>query len=131
MMRLGLQIGLVLASLIPFGFAITGALYGADRWMAGEAVMPGLDNQYRYLSTYYLSLTFLLWWIIPNIERHATVLRILTFVLFLGGLARLWSMLQVGPGTEAQMVGMVAELCAPLLAVWQWFVAREHDGRDA
>lgn len=125
-MRFGLQFALILASLIPLGFAITGALYGADRWTPGEEVAASLDNQYRFLSAYYLSMTFLLWWIIPQIERHATVLRIIVLALFLGGLARLWSMLQLGAGSEAQVATMAAELAAPLLAVWQALVARRH-----
>jgi len=126
-MRNGLQIVLAIFSVVPLAFGISGVFFGAGRWLPGEAIPPELDNQYRYLSAYYISLAFLLWWAIPHIERHATLIRIVTFVLFLGGLSRLWSFVDVGWASQMQVAGMVIELAAPLIAVWQGFVARRHD----
>ena len=127
-MRNALQVTLAIFSVIPLAFGISGVFFGAGRWLPGEAIPAELDNQYRYLSAYYLSLSFLLWWAIPHIERHTTLIRIIAFVLFLGGLSRLWSFVDVGWGSQAQVAGMVIELAAPLLAVWQGFVARRHGG---
>lgn len=122
-MRLGLQIVLGILSLIPLVFSILGVLGGAER-LGGADVAAALDNQLRYLSTYYLSLTLLLWWAIPNIERHTMLIRILVFVIFLGGLARLYSHLTVGPGDQGQFYGMILELALILVIPWQAAVAK-------
>ncbi len=127
-MRSALQIVLAIFSVVPLAFAVSGVFFGAGRWLPGEAIPSELDNQYRFLSACYLSISFLLWWAIPHIERHATLIRIIAFVLFLGGLSRLWSFVDVGWGSQAQVAAMVIELAAPLVAVWQAFVARRHVG---
>ncbi len=127
-MRNALQITLAIFSVIPLAFGLSGVFFGAGRWLPGEAIPPELDNQYRYLSAYYLSLSFLLWWAIPHIERHTTLIRIITFVMFLGGLSRLWSFVDVGSASQTQIIAMGIELAAPLIAVWQGFLARRHGG---
>lgn len=125
-MRTALQIALALFSVIPLAYGLSGVFFGAGRWLPGEAIPPELDNQYRYLSAWYLSLSFLLWWAIPHIERHTTLIRIIVFVMFLGGLSRLWSFVDVGWASQTQIAGMIIELAAPLIAVWQGVVARRH-----
>jgi len=75
-MRRGLQIILGLLSLIPLVLAIQNIGGGAAA-LEGEAVSAALDSQFRYLSAFYLSLTFFIWWIIPNVERHGVPIRIL------------------------------------------------------
>lgn len=50
--------------------------------------------------------------------------RILTGVFFLCWIARLCSQIIVGPGDPEQFVGMILELSAPLIAVWQGAIAR-------
>ena len=95
-MKRGLQIVLFILSLIPFYFGITGVLGGAAGLNGGEAVSVDLDNQFRYLSAFYLILTFLIWYIIPQVEQHTTIFRIAILAIFLGGLARLYSYLYMG-----------------------------------
>lgn len=123
-MRLGLQIALGALSLIPLVFAVIGVFLGPGQFGV-EPVSAALDNQYRYLSAYYVSLSFLLWWAIPTIERHGTMLRLLVAALVLGGLARLYSHLTVGPGDPGQFVGMILELGAVVFIPWQAAVARK------
>ena len=117
-MKRGLQIVLAVLSLIPLFFAVTGLLGGGQAANAGEAVTAGLDNQFRYLSAYYLSLFFLIWWVLQDLEHRGAVLRLLVLAIFLGGLARLYSYLTVGPPPVNAMVGMVLELGAPALVLW-------------
>lgn len=117
-MKRGLQIVLAVLSLIPLFFAVTGLFGGGQAANAGEAVTAGLDNQFRYLSAYYLSLFFLIWWVLQDLEHRGTVLRLLVLAIFLGGLARLYSYLTVGPPPVNAMVGMVLELGAPALVLW-------------
>jgi len=57
-MRPLFKLTLIILSLIPLFFAVTGLIGGAASNNGGVAVSAGLDNQYRYLSGYYLSLFF-------------------------------------------------------------------------
>ena len=124
-MKRGLQIVLAVLSLIPLFFAVTGLIGGAETANAGNAVTAELDNQFRYLSAYYLSLFFLIWWVLQDLENRRTVLRLLVLAIFLGGLARLYSYLTVGPPPVNAMVGMALELGSPLIILWQNMVARK------
>jgi len=123
-MKRGLQIVLIVLSLIPLYFGLTGVIFGAGQWIAAEAVTPAIDNQYRYLSAFYLVLAFLLWWMIPNIEKHTAPVRLIVLAIFLGGLARLYSTLTIGTPPAANIVGTALELGSPILALWQGKVAK-------
>ncbi|MEM9054392.1 MAG: DUF4345 domain-containing protein [Pseudomonadota bacterium] len=122
-MKLGLQIALGILSLIPLFFSVMGILNGASFFMPDGGYPAAIDNQLRYLSGIYLLVTLLLWWTIPNIEKHGTVLTFVCAAIFLGGLARLVSYLTVGPGIETQFAGMVLELGCPVFLIWQRLVA--------
>lgn len=117
-MKRGLQIVLAVLSLIPLAFAVMGLVGGAAGANGGVAVAAELDNQFRYLSAYYLSLFFLIWWVLQDLEHRGTVLRLLILAIFLGGLARLYSYLTVGPPPVHAIGGMALELGAPVLALW-------------
>ena len=114
-MKKTLQIILLVLSLIPLFFAVVGIWLGAGRWLPPEAVTPAIDNQYRYLSGFYLSLAFLIWWMVPNIEKHAAPLRLLVLAIFIGGLARAFSYVSVGVPPTVNILGMALELGAPLI----------------
>jgi len=123
-MKRGLQIVLIILSLIPLYFGITGTLFGAGQWIAADAVTPAIDNQYRYLSAFYLVLAFLIWWMLPNIEKHTMLVRLIVLAIFLGGLARLYSAITVGTPPVPNIVGTALELGSPILALWQARVAK-------
>ncbi len=118
-MKRALTIILAVLSLIPLYFAVLGIWGGASLANSGGPVTNGLDNQYRYLSAYYLSLFFLIWWILKDLENRGAVLRILILAIFLGGLARLYSYITMGPATILETGGMLLELGAPVLAWMQ------------
>jgi hypothetical protein len=124
-MRKSLQITLLVLSLIPLFFGLTGFIFGTGRFLDESAIVPQLDNQFRYLSGIYLLVSFLIWWMVPTIERHGTLLRISAFALFLGGVARAISWATVGQPPVFQIGAMALELSVPLLAIWQSKVARE------
>jgi len=122
--KLGLQIGLGILSLIPLFFAIMGIVNGASFFMPEGGFPAAIDNQLRYLSAIYLLVTMLLWWAIPNIEKHGTVLAFICAAIFIGGLARFLSHSTVGPGIDTQFAGMILELSSPIFLIWQRLVAR-------
>lgn len=118
-MKRGLQIILGILSLIPLMASIVGVAAGVGRWLPAEMITPQFDSQYRYVMGYYLSLSLMAWWMIPNIEKHRTVFRIVGGSIFFGGIGRVLSWMQVGtPNTLTQFfIGL--ELLFPLLLVWQ------------
>lgn len=123
-MRPLFKLTLIILSLIPLFFAVTGLIGGAASNNGGVAVSAGLDNQYRYLSGYYLSLFFGIWYVLGDIDKRGTVLRFLVLAIFIGGLARFYSYVQVGPPPTQAMIGMALELGAPVLALWHRFLER-------
>lgn len=123
-MKLGLQIALGLFSLIPIYFAGIGLVHGGALLMP-DGVTAALDNQYRYNSGTYVAVSLLLWYIIPQIEKHFKLLAIVCIALVLGGIGRLISQNTVGAGTEQQFVGMIIEFASPILLIWQQLVARK------
>ena len=130
-MKLGLQIILGVLSLIPVYFGLLGITQGTAQFMPADQVVPELDNQFRYWSGFYLLLAFLLWWAIPNIERHTTILRLVCAALVIGGLSRLVSHLTVGPGNEQQFGGMILEIGSVVFLPWQARVARDAEVQAA
>ena len=81
-MKRGLQIALGIFSLIPVIFALLGFLHGAER-LSPAGVTTELDNQYRYFSGMYLVVSFLIWSIIPSIERQGRLLLVVSAALSL------------------------------------------------
>jgi hypothetical protein len=67
----------------------------------------------------------LLWYAIPKIEQHFTLMALVCAALFIGGLGRLVSHMTIGPGTPQQWAGMFIELGSPILLVWLWFVVKK------
>jgi hypothetical protein len=119
MSKRSLQVVIILLSLLPLFFGAMGVLYGAGRFEFAGRVPVNLDSQYRFLSAWYLGLAALAWWIAPRIVAQTTLFRIICGAVFLGGLARLASIAQVGWPDGRFVVVMAIELLFPLLAVWQ------------
>jgi len=123
-MKLGLQILLSILSLIPLGFAVLGLWQGAAFYADPAGLTPRLENQFRYLSGVYLIVSMLLWYAIPNIERHFRLLAMVCAALVVGGLGRLYVHVTMGPDDPGQFAGMLLELGSPLFLVWQQAIAR-------
>jgi hypothetical protein len=123
-MKRAFKITLIILSFIPLYFAARGIIGGASLANDGMPVTNGLDNQLRYQSAYYLSLAFLIWWVIQDIHTRGTVMRLLVLAIFLGGLARLYSYVTVGTPPPHAVAGMFLELGAPILIFWHNYIVR-------
>ena len=123
-MKRGLQIVLGVLSLIPLIFGARNLLEGAGVFLPAEQVSAAIDSQFRFQSAYYLGLAALIWYIIPNIEKHTTLFRLIILFLFIGGLGRLYSYVTIGAPPPNMVSGMVLELCLPLLVLWQAKIAK-------
>lgn len=124
-----LQAAVAVAGLVPISAGLAGILLGAQ--MAGALAIPeslravSLDSHVRYLSGLLLGLGLAFWSFIPAIERRTTEARLLTALVFLGGLARLYGVAQGGFPSGPMCFGLVMELVVtPLLCLWQARVAR-------
>lgn len=122
-MRKIFKVVLMLLSLIPLYFAVTGFFSGAASVNDGVSVTNSLDNQFRYFSAYYLSLFLLIWWVLGDIDNRGGVFRLVILAIFAGGIARAYSYLQLGPPRPDLMGAMLLELGAPVLILWQRHIA--------
>jgi hypothetical protein len=128
-MKRALQVVVAILSLLPLAFGLLGLVFGVGRFLPPEQVTAGLDSQFRFLSAWYLGLAFIAWWIIPNIERHTTLFRIICVAVFLGGVGRLLAWNASGAPEMRFIVVLAAELIFPLLIPWQSAVARASGAR--
>jgi len=123
-MRIAFKIILMILSLIPLCFAVTGLIGGAAALNGEAGVTPALDNQFRYFSGYYLSMFFGIWYYLGDMDNRGGVLRLFVIAIFIGGLARLYSYIYVGPPPLNAMIGMALELGAPILILWDRIITR-------
>ncbi len=120
-----LQLAVAAGGLVPVGAGLAGILMGpAMIGDAGGGSMP-LDSHFRYLSGLLLAIGLGFWSTIPDIERQGRRFRLLTALVVLGGLGRLWSLLTMGMPDAPMLFGLAMELAVtPLLALWQYLLVR-------
>lgn len=123
--RRALQVTLCVLALVPISAGLAGAILG----LAGPArgaglVQSTLDSHYRYLSGILFAVGMLYLRLAPDIEHKGQQMRLLTALVFAGGLVRLLALLASARANPAILFALAMELCvAPLLALWQARVA--------
>jgi hypothetical protein len=125
MSRFLLQAMIALASLVPLSASLGGLVHGPS-FLRGVGDVPvDLDSHFRYLSGLFLGVALLFLSTIPAIEKQTARFRLAAFLVVLGGLGRLTSLMLVGQPSRAHLVGLALELgLVPLLVLWQGAVAR-------
>jgi uncharacterized membrane protein YfcA len=116
-------------ALVPISAGLTGAVFGPA--MVGVVHAPvDLDSHYRYLSGLLLAIGLAFWASIPNIERRAAEFRLLTFIVFIGGLCRLVSLGAAGIPSPPMVAAFSTELViTPLLCLWQNAIREKREKR--
>jgi hypothetical protein len=83
-----------------------------------------LDSEIRFFGAIWFGIGIILYWMLPSIEKHTMLLRLMTGGIFLGGIGRLASALLVGippnhfiAATTLELIGM------PLLVLWQSLIS--------
>ncbi len=119
-----LQILVFIFAFIPIMAGVSGIISGS--MMTGFEVSDiSLDSHVRYLSGILLAIGFGYWSTIKNIESKAQRFQLLTFLVFVGGLARLWGVLMFGWPDTPMVFGLMMELIVtPVLCVWQFRIAK-------
>lgn len=126
-----LQGATALACLVPLAMGGLSVIRGAAVLKGVAPPLPiDLDSHFRYLSGLLLGIGLVFLSIIPRIETNGAVFRAAGAIVVTGGLARLLSLLQLGPPGTGHQFGLVMELVVvPLLMLWQARVARRCASR--
>ena len=119
-----LQIAIAIGGLVPIGAGLAGVIMGPA--MTGTLSSIPADSHFRYLSGLLLGIGIGFWTTIPDIEQRRDRFFLLVAIVFVGGLARLWSLLTIGVPNASMLFGLMMELViTPLLAFWQYRMARQ------
>jgi hypothetical protein len=118
-----LQCAVGLAVLVPILAGGAGVILGPGM-MGDAAALSDLDAHYRYLSGLLLAIGVAFALSIPRIESHKGRFRLLTAIVFTGGLSRLYGVLTTGHASHVTIFALAMELIVtPALAIWQGRIA--------
>ena len=122
--RLMLQIAIAIGGFVPVGAGLAGGILGASM-IGGAGGNVSLDSHMRYLSGLLLGIGLAFWEAIPLIEKRTARVRLLTAIVFLGGLLRLVGVIFVATPDGSMLFGLGMELVVtPLICLWQTRIAR-------
>ena len=118
-----LQAAIIVFGLVPVGAGLAGIIRGAS--LAGPGPFAvSLNSDFSYMSGLLLAIGIGFYSTVPRIEAHTARFRLLTALVAVGGLGRLYSMIMLGVPDGAMLFGQIMELVVtPLLCVWQGLVA--------
>lgn len=121
-----LQIAVAIAGLVPVSAGLSGALGGLALMGTDAASIP-VDSHFRYLSGLLLGIGIAFWCMIPTLAASTGPARLLTFIVFIGGLARLYGWFVHGDTSAVVIFALVMELIVtPGLCLWQARVAAQR-----
>jgi hypothetical protein len=122
--RRALQVVVAVLGLIPLATGICAFVLGPEAMPGGVPVSPSIQNEYRFLSSFWFAFGVLIYTIVPGIERQTRRVRFLALFIFIGGLGRLWAVLAYGRPQGYYLAAMALELVGiPLLVWWQAAIA--------
>lgn len=124
-----LQLVVTLACLVPLSVGGQSVLHGPGGIGHLRAVPIDLDSHFRYISGIFFGVGVAFVTCIPAIERKGARFRLLGGLVVAGGLARVVSLIAVGPPSRGHLFGLAMELgVVPLLMLWQWRFAQRVAG---
>lgn len=112
-MRRTLQVLLGLFGLTAIFISLLHIALGPAAIPGSIPVNPTMDSEDRFYATLFLAYGVVLLWCIKDVESKARVVHFLMLVFFAGGLARIVSMLAVGPPNAFFIAMTVLELVLP------------------
>ena len=123
-MKRALQIAVAASGIVPVSAGLAGIILGPSM---GGAINPAadLDSHFRYLSGLLLGIGLAFWSTIPGIERKGAFFQLLTAIVFIGGLARLYGIAAEGLPGYPMIFGLAMEpAVTPMLCLWQGLLFR-------
>lgn len=120
-----LQAVIAVACLLPLIVGGQGIVHGPAPFGHLAEVPRDLDSHFRYISGIFFATGLGFVSCIPDIARKGPRFRLLGGLIFVGGCARLVSLLAVGVPSRGHVLGLGMEtIVVPLLMLWQWNFAR-------
>lgn len=115
-----LQICVAVLALVPVLAGLAGVLHGLALLDARAILSRDGDSHVHYLSGLLLAIGLGFWSTVPRIETQGPRFRLLTALVVVGGLARLYAAARAGLPAAAMAGGLVMELAVtPALALWR------------
>ena len=115
-----LQIVVAVACLVPLSVGGTSIVHGPGFLGHAPVIPTDLDSHFRYISGIFFGVGIAFATCIPSIETKGPRFRLLGALVVCGGLARVVSLLAVGPPGKGLLFGLAIELgVVPLLMLWQ------------
>jgi hypothetical protein len=115
-----LQSAVAVLALVPIAAGLIGLAEGIQAFDAQASLSRTGDSHLRYLSGLLLAMGLGYWSTVPRIEAHRVRFRMLTALVVIGGLGRLYAAALLGLPAVTMIVGLVMELVvAPGLALWR------------
>ncbi|SHF80560.1 DUF4345 domain-containing protein [Streptoalloteichus hindustanus] len=123
--RRALQVFLALFGLFAVGSGAADIVVGPSLLPEPIQASVNVDNHYRFFASLWLSLGVVVLWAVPRVEHATSAVRAVFAAFFLGGVARLVSLLAVGAPHALLVAFTIAELVfPPVIILWQNQVAR-------
>ena len=113
-----LQTVIGIVAVVPLLAGGAGALLGLDILHIADAPVSA-ESHFRYLSGLLFAIGLSYWSCLPGIERHWDRIRLLTAIVFIGGLARGYGLLHDGVPSAIGVAALIIELgIAPTVLLW-------------
>ena len=117
-----LQLSILIFGLVPLMAGLAGIAEGTA--ILADTRDVSLDSQVRYLSGLLFGIGVGFWSTVPRIETMGSRCRLLTAIVFIGGLARLAGLVFDGVPSTPMVLAIGLELAVtPLLCLWQVRIA--------
>lgn len=116
---------LVLVGLFMLVTGLLDVIVGPALLPGGPSAEPTLDSHYRFFATLWLFLGVAVLSVVRRVREATGVLRYVCAAVFVGGLARIVSLVSVGTPHVLMVAFIGIELVLPpLLVWWQWTLTR-------
>jgi hypothetical protein len=112
---------LTVGGLAAIGIALTHIAFGPASIPGSVPVNATMDSEDRFYATLFLGYGVAVMWCLRAIDRRAQIIRFLASLLFAGGVARVVSMLAVGPPNTLFQALTAVEFVVPVLI---WYLLR-------
>lgn len=123
-MRRGLQIAMIAVAAVPLVLGLMNLMGGAGAFVPLEHINANLDNMLRFYAVWFTAVFFLTLWCVRNLNIAGPVMRIMFILMAMGGVARLYSIWQVGLPDIPMLIATGLEIGVLIFIPWHAVVIR-------